>query len=153
MLGRDFPFTGFSAFVISEQFFTITTHNTNKLSKSPTLFFFFSHFELGNEVSFHTFHTVSYIKCMKYTYKNINGKAVAPKIQKNLSPDCSTAKAASQGFLSWPCLKGHLSGLFSLANTHPSHARNKFNNTNVISTWLPSPPHIWSYPWTLSPLK
>lgn len=43
----------------------------------------------------------------------------------------------------------HLLDLVSLANAHLSHARNKFDNANSISTWLPSPPHIRSYPWTL----
>lgn len=101
----------------------------SQASAKPCPFFF----QLGNEV-------FPYIVCMKY--ESIDGKVVAPEIQKSLTTHCCMAKVASQEVFSWPCLKGHLSALLSLANTHLSHARNKFDNANLISTWLPSPPHI-----------
>lgn len=137
MLGRDFPFTGFSALVTSEHS-SSGSQLTILLSQASVkhCFFFSFIFVLGNEIFLYTV-------CLKYPYKNINGKVVAPKIQKNLTTSCCIAKVASQVFFFFLALSQRTSfRLAPLANTHLSHARNKFDNTNLISTWLPSPPHI-----------
>lgn len=142
MLGRDFPFTGFTALVMSEcsslgSLLTILSQASIKAC--PFLL-------IGK--------LFSYIMWLKYIYKNTDGKVVTPEIQKSLITCCCVVKVATQeGFFSWLYLKGNLSGLLSLANTHLSQARNKFDDANFVSTWLPSPPHIWSYPWTLAFLK
>lgn len=79
-------------------------------------------------------------------YKNIDDKFGAPKIQRSLTTHCCSCQSCVPRAFSWPCLKGHLSDLLSPANTQPSHASNVFDNASLISTWLPSPPHIWSCP-------
>lgn len=92
MLGRDFPFTGFSALVMSEHSSSGSqlTILLSQASVKPCFFFSFV-FVYGNEI-------FPYIVCLKYPYKNINGKVVAPKIQKNLTTSCCIAKVASQVF-------------------------------------------------------
>lgn len=133
MLGRDFPFTGFSALVTSEHSSSGSqlTILLSQASVKPCFFFPFI-FVLGNEIFLYTV-------CLKYPYKNINGKVVAPKIQKNLTTSCCIAKVASQVFFfSWPCHKGHLSGLLlSLTLTFPML---EINLTTL--TWSPPGCHL-----------